>query len=208
MKRLLIFLTFLVASTLAVTTVRAQRIVGALKLGPAFSSFTGESDATFETRASLAGGVALGLELRGGFYFLPELLYVTKGAWFDDRIDGTPARVRFDLTYLELPLLLAYRFQTAGTVHPRLAAGPYVAYAMNRTARIEDQASDVVFNEGIEDLIETYDAGVAASVGAEVEVRAQRVLVEVRGSYGLANARTVEPAIHNAGLALLVGIMF
>jgi hypothetical protein len=50
----------------------------------------------------------------------PELLYVMKGVRYERETD----RLKFNLNYIDLPVLLKYRFATTGSMRPSLFAGP------------------------------------------------------------------------------------
>jgi opacity protein-like surface antigen len=216
MRRLLLSgLAFLVALG-AATPAEAQRWVGALKAGGAITNFSGETrtDVTFDPRVGLAGGGALGYDFGTGFAILPELLYVRKGAYFDTLLGEIPTRIRSDLAYLEVPVLAQYRFETNGYVHPKVFAGPMVAFLLDSRIEIRALGSDLTQNES-DDSIESRDFGAVVGAGVEVEVGDQRLSFDARASLGMADITRPSddpglsnPSLHNRGIEFFIGIVF
>jgi hypothetical protein len=95
----------------------------------------------------------------------PELYYTTKGATvtYDNAfVDG---KGKFQLNYLELPLLVVVNVTENVNIH----AGPYVSYLI--TGKVKNESDVVIFN--FEDNIDTDDynrteAGLAAGLGADI----------------------------------------
>ena len=196
---LLLCLVFLVALSVA-TPAHAQRWTGALKAGGAITQFSGETltSVDFDPRVGLVGGVTLGYDFGTGFAVLAEMIYIRKGAFSDSPPNGIPTRIRFDLTYLEVPLLAQYRFETSGYVHPKIFAGPMVAFLLD--SRIDES-------------IENRDFGVVVGAGVEVEVSDQRLSFEARASFGMADITKPvldqrDPSLRNTGIVFLVGVVF
>ncbi|MFQ5569469.1 MAG: porin family protein [Rhodothermales bacterium] len=187
--------------------VRAQQWTGSLKIGSAVTNFTGGEKPSPEFRTSLVGGVALGYDFGNGLILQPELLYVTKGAYADREIDTIPIRLRSDLTYLDIPFLVHYRFQGSGYMHPRLFAGPFLAFLLNAKVSFRAKGSDVTQTEDADDAT-SVDYGAVAGAGLEVEVGGQRLLFEARAFFGRANAREEDPPLQNMGAVFFVGIVF
>ncbi len=196
---------------------RAQQVTGALKIGGAVTSLSGGSGSTFDPRGGLAGGVALGYDFGNGLLFQGELLYVIKGAYADTElvvgsIDGIPVtqdiRARFDLTYLDVPLLLVYRFDRRRGPMPRVFVGPSVAFKLDARVRFRVRGSDGPTQSEEDDSIEGIEYGAVAGAGAEFFVGSQRVSFDVRALLGQSNVRNAEPELNNVGVAFFVGIIF
>ena len=186
----------------------AQHSIGALKIGGAVSYLSGEATSDFDPRTGLAAGVAFGYDFGNGLAVIPEALYVVKGAYADGEISNVPIRARFDLTYLEVPVLLSYRFANRSRFEPRIFAGPMISY--NLEARITYRAADRDGpSQSDEDTsIQSLDYGATAGVGLGFDVSGQRVVAEVRGQLGQANVREVEPELHNVGITFFLGLEF
>ena len=214
MRRLLLpCLAFLLVLTVA-TEAHAQRWVGALKAGSAVTQFSGETltSVEFDPSVGLVGGVAVGFDFGTGLAILPEILYVKKGAYFDVLLGETPTRIRSDLTYLEVPVLAQYRFETSGYVHPKFFTGPMVAFMLDSRIEFQPEGSDLVQEEE-DGSIESTDFGAVVGAGVEVELSDQRLSFEARASFGMADITKPDvdqrdPSLRNTGIVFLVGVVF
>jgi hypothetical protein len=192
----------------------AQEYVAAIKLGGAVTTLSGETDASFDPHAGLTGGAAVGYDFGNGFLFQTEILYVRKGVYADtfvesfdgDMIAQTPVRARFDLTYLEVPLLAVYRFE-GRSLEPKLFAGPYVAYNLNAVVEYRALAGGPTQSEQ-DDSAETFDYGAIAGVGTDFFVGGQRLSIDARALFGQGNVRQADPPLKFIGGVLMLGIVF
>jgi len=199
--------------------IHAQQWTGALKMGGTVTRFSGETvseDTNFEPRTGLAGGAAIGYDFGNGFAPQLEFLYVRKGAYFDADIQVgetlVPLRIRSDITYLEVPLLLLYRFETGGYVHPKLFAGPMIAFRLNARIQLRTRGSDITQAED-DNSLEDRDFGAVAGGGVEFDLSGQRLSVEARVALGMADITKPDPDFgdvkrHNQGIEILVGFVF
>ena len=192
----------------------AQRWTGALKAGGAVTQFSGETftNVEFDPSVGIVGGMTLGYDFGTGLAILPEVLYVRKGARFDVLLGDTPTRIHSELTYLEIPVLAQYRFETNGYLHPKLFAGPTIAFKLDSIIEFRSQGSDLIQEEE-DDSIEDRDFGAVVGAGIEVEVGDQRLSFEARASFGLADITKPDlnqgdPSLRNTGIVFLVGVVF
>jgi len=193
----------------------AQQWTGSIKLGGAVTSFSGDlasGNTSWDPRVGLAAGGAIGYDFGNGFVPQLEIIYVRKGASTDASLDNIPLRIRSDLTYLTFPLLLQYRFDTSGYVHPRIFVGPMVAFQLD--AQLAVKAQEGTFEQREEDdSIESRDFGAVAGAALEIDVSGQRVSVEARLSFGTTditkpNEQGQDTTLKNQGLIFLVGVVF
>lgn len=194
----------------------AQEYVAAIKIGGAVTTFSGETNASIDPHAGLTGGAAIGYDFGNGFLFQSEILYVRKGAYADTEltftdlegnvIAQTPVRARFDLTYLEVPLLAVYRFE-GRSLEPKLFAGPYVAYNLNAVVEYRALAGGPSQSEQ-DDSAETFDYGAIAGVGTDFFVGGQRLSIDARALFGQGNVRQADPPLKLIGGVLMLGIVF
>lgn len=116
-----------------------------------------------------------------GEYFAiqPELLYSSKGTklTYDNFFMGE-GEYRFNLNYIELPVLAVFNIGNNFNIH----AGPYAAYLVS--ANIKDLNDDGNI-EGIGDLnvdnFNRFDYGLAAGIGVDL----MNVSIGARYQYGL-----------------------
>ncbi|HMB90429.1 MAG TPA: porin family protein [Rhodothermales bacterium] len=203
-------------SFFGVLPVAAQEYVAAIKMGVAVTNFSGETDASLDPHAGLTGGAAIGYDFGNGFLLQPEILYVRKGAYADTELEftdlegnpiaNTPVRARFDLTYLEVPLLAVYRFE-GRSLEPKLFAGPYVAYKLNAVVEYRALAGGPTQSEE-DDSVENFDYGAIAGVGTDFFIEAQRFSIDARAIFGQGNVRQADPPLKLVGGVLMIGIVF
>lgn len=108
------------------------------------------------------------------FALQTELLYSTKGSLV--RYDAIDQDVKYNLSYLDMPLLLVFKIGKVAEIH----AGGYASYLLD--ARIS-YSGDVV--NGVDkidrDNLKSYDYGLAAGAGLNIGA----MQVGVRYNYGL-----------------------
>jgi len=109
----------------------------------------------------------------------PEIYYTAKGGEVTYKGAFAVGTVRFDLDYIEVPLLLVVNITERFNFH----AGPYAAFLIR--GKVNNESGVTLFN--FEDLdtgdFNTFEAGVA--VGAGIDFKA--VSFGARYNYGLTN---------------------
>lgn len=93
------------------------------------------------------------------FAIQPELLYSTRGARaeYDGIIDQT---VKFNLNYLDLPVLAVFKLGDAAEIH----LGPYASYLLNANVSYDGDLGNGS-DEIDRDHLKPFDFGVAAGFG-------------------------------------------
>ena len=182
--RLFLFLVFLLLPTLAA----AQGRLGA-RLGVNVATVAGEfatSDAA-EPRYGLVGGFSLTFPLRYSFALQAEVLYAQKGFTTDEVFDafGMPLDVEsatFELTSLDVPLLVMYTLPLSRETSLGLYGGPYLGFELAERLRVEP---DFAVIPGESDSFAGTDLGL--TLGFDVTV----VLQSIQPSLGLRYARSL-----------------
>jgi hypothetical protein len=207
MKRLAImFLAVLCAAALLPQSLSAG--IG-IKGGYSLSKFAVTSvdpiPFTFGNSDSIAGGIFFTANL--GFISLqPELLYVRMGAEYEiDEDNG----VKWQLDYIQLPVLLKLSIVPAGPIRPFIYAGGYGSYLLKAkgimTVGGVDEAADLT------DDYPKIDYGAVGGVGLAFKLPGIAISIEGRYNYGLKNI-IVDPlpgeSLKNRSMMALVGIGF
>jgi hypothetical protein len=126
----------------------------------------------------------------------PEVLYVAKGETYSS--DAGDVTAQFD--YLEVPLLVLYRFPSSGVV-PAVFAGPSIGFEM---------AAEYSSDELDADIPDTKGTDISFVFGAEATFNG-RYSIEARiwnGFTDLSDSEDDAVSIKNQGAALLVGVAF
>ena len=185
-----------------------------LRAGVTGSTLTGDTDTDFSAVTRLSGGGSLSYLYASGFVIEPGLHYVVKGANADGEVEGlpgasgaVPVEATFDLAYLEVPLFFGYVFQRRGNIHPKVFAGPIMAFNLDSQVTYRAKAGGPEFSDS-DDSVESRDFGIGAGVGVEWDIGSERIMLGLQSTFGLSNARTAEPALHNRSLGFYTGIIF
>ena len=120
------------------------------------------------------------LPMTKGISIQPELLYTSKGAKEKYNSLGQTGEYRFNLNYIETPLLVVFNL----THNFNLSAGGYTAYLVS--ANVKDLHSDGSIT-GVMDLnagnFHRFDYGLAGGLGLDIG----KVTLGARYNYGLQN---------------------
>jgi hypothetical protein len=146
-------------------------------------------DLDFGSRTGFLGGAFVRFGLGSTLAVQPELLFVPKGASESD----SGVELTFKLDYIEIPILLQYRFQTEGALTPVLFAGPYVAIettcdlagsAGGGSQSVACNALDEV-TEGFLGDLNTKSTDIGAIFGGGLDFYVGSVIVGAEARYGL-----------------------
>lgn len=149
------------------------------------------------------------LQLQPGIYYTLRKYRVPPPDWYDIA-DG---KVYDTVRFIEIPVLLKYRFNLKNPTQPFLFGGGYVAF------RISEQ---MVFDDSFSGGFRSYadvDSGVVLGAGFEHGRGRMKLHLDVRANIGLSRVQKVEhgmflsiltPPIKskNRSLSVLVGISF
>ncbi len=189
-----------------------------IKVGINGSTFRGDSDTDFSSITRFSGGVGLSFGIGNGFRIQPEVLYVAKGAQgegtleFEGIDDPVDVKATFDLTYLEVPILLVYQFESRG-IRPQIFAGPTFARKLDAQIRFRAAAGGPEMRDE-DQSVESSDIGLTIGAGLEMDVGSEKLSFGLRTSLGFSNARKDNPdepdnrALYNTSLGLFAAIIF
>jgi hypothetical protein len=190
------------AASLGAEEVRCQEISGALKFGPGVFTFAGEGD--YQPLANLNAAFTTRLAF-GALILQPEVQIVSRGGMLREASETTESSVRLDqnITYVDIPFLAGVVL--GGPYTPVFYAGPYGGIRIDSQVRLQFNGGG--FTPTVRD-VNRWDAGLIAGTSAEFDTRFYRVVVDLRGLYGLAPVFVDEPSMRHFGAMLLVGIAF
>jgi hypothetical protein len=151
--------------------------------------------------ADIALVADIGLDADSVVFFSPELHWMQKGAKIED-IDGTFEEATNTFNYLELPLLLKFKF--GGEAGLFLFGGPSLGYLLSATDKDGDGNTDDI------DLEDYKRTEIGAHLGAGIMLGP--VNIDVRYILGFSNIADLEDdddlTIKNKGFGAGVSIMF
>jgi hypothetical protein len=140
----------------------------------------------WENKMGLVGGVFAELGLAKGFSLQPEVLYVQKGAKFsfsEGEITGT---AKFNVDYVEIPLLLKYNLISSGLTIPSVYAGPYFGFNTRARLVFEMEGYPSEYLE-LKDEIKNTEFGLALGLGVAQKMGLMKLTLDARYDLGLTN---------------------
>lgn len=178
MKRLLWIFVCVVTGMTVASGAAAQEVSGGIKVGLTSSTLSVEGLTGFEpeARTGIQGGGWLTFGSRT-VRVQPELIVSTRKF-----VGKTPAGdVSVKSTVIEVPILMAARWNADGKVHPLLMVGPSLSFVRNPTQTFGGVESR------IDDQIKSTDAGLVLGTGLEVDTTRGAIVFDLRYVLGLKN---------------------
>ena len=132
-------------------------------------------DAEMSKKAHLVGKVGVGIEypLTSNWSLMPSLELAWKGAKYEFEEKGWVDKSTLDFTYVQVPIVAAYRMNLTDAWNLTLKAGPYFAYAISDKFTVEyEYTGDSSFpgssgSESGSADIKKFDAGLDVGVDFE-----------------------------------------
>jgi hypothetical protein len=154
-------------------------------------------------RTAFGLGVQLQTAVGNAAFFGTGLNYMMRGFKEEDP-SGTAT---FKLNYIELPLLLGYRFPTSGAVRPYVMGGGHVAFKAG--CQVAGESGGVSASMSCEDAgieVKSTDFAAVGGAGLNFLAGANTVSVDLRYSLGLQDISEGNSA-KNRGFTLGLGYM-
>ncbi len=210
-KRSLYKITIGLAVVLGCSMLWSQRVEAqfraTIQLGMTGSTFRGGNLENTSPIVRFGGGGSLRYEYPSGFEFETGAFYVTKGSSLEGTFSNIPIEGVSEITYIEVPVLVGYRFRPNRKYSPRIYAGPAMAFKTDAQIKFNAKGSDLVQRE--EDLtVESKDLGLMVGVDVNMLVGGETLNFGLRSTFGNSNARTAKPEVFNTAVSLTVGIVF
>lgn len=159
MKKFLIMVVFAL-TTLNISAQEESRFN--FNAGIGMSSVVG-SDA--DTKLTIAYKVGLTYDLKAAenFYVIPGIEFVAKG-FKSDNVNGT-----VNMSYIEVPIVAAYKFNIADGMRLVIKIGPYAAYGIfGSDLEFYNNGKKInIFDK--DDGLKRFDAGALGGIGLEFE---------------------------------------
>lgn len=185
----------------------SAQMKGLIHIGMTGSSFRGGNLQNAMPIYRLTGGAGLRYRYPSGLEFETSLDYAVKGAELEGTFEDIPIIGTSEITYLSIPFLIGYRFNTTGRFQPRLVAGPSMSFKTDARISYRAVGGDIeqsTTDEGIGDR----DLGWVFGLDVDTPIRGETLTGGVRLTLGNSNARTADPEVLNTTVALFAGIVF
>lgn len=228
---------FLVLAAGMLFSANAQELTwgvrGGLNISNAADKYSGEVEEgesksdyeqDFKSRVGFHLGVILDWGLSESFYIQPGLYFATRGAKLEESDEDYKFETKYQLNYLELPILASYRISLGENTQWHINAGPYLAYGLGGKVKWEASydgesesgdykafgTSDEDDEEGDEKGgLKRFDAGLSFGTGISVKKMYFGVVYDL----GLTNIADKDEwgddyKIKNRNFAITVGYTF
>ena len=191
---------------LMLTMAASAQITWNVKGGIGFSACYGSTEGL---KPHMVGKVGVGIEypLSANFSLMPSVEVAIKGCEFDKDeyywgdVEGKTYRGgSMEFTYLQIPVLGAYRFNLNDSWNITVKAGPYFAYGVDGKFKVEDQELDIYKDTNAK----RFDVG--ADIGVDFEYH--RFVFGAEYEIGFADMSSGDNTIKNMAFYLTVGYKF
>lgn len=123
--------------------------------------------------------------IKGQLGLQPEINYSVKGFDVLEEDLGQDVSSKYKISYIEIPVLIAYRFPINGRFKPGLVAGPYVGFA-HKVQEVQTAFGSTEKRE-LDDNLKKTDIGLVFGGNVRYRLGSMNVLLSVRYSLGLVN---------------------
>jgi hypothetical protein len=115
----------------------------------------------------------------------PEINYAIKGFDVLEEDLGQEVSSKYKISYVEIPVLIAYRFPLRGRFRPGLVLGPYLGFAhLVREVQTAFGTKDV---RELDDNLKKTDIGIVFGGNVQYRLGSMSIMLSVRYSLGLVN---------------------
>ena len=208
MRKIFTVLTIILASTTLLCAQDSKFSVG-VKAGMNLSKWNAEYYDT-KTRVGYRFGVVGEYQLPSNFFLQSSLEFLSKGSkndfhlsFKDDEGNEIYAdeSLKWNQTYLELPILIGYEINATEDLKVRITAGPYLAVGVGGKVKAENMVltnEDGVyekdkFDSFSDSTLKRFDMGLLGAVGVEYK----KIQLSVGYEYGLTDISRGMNSIHN-----------
>jgi len=150
----------------------------------------------------LIGGAFLCYNITEIFAIQPEVLFAMKGA------KASEGDEKWNINYIEIPLLFKVNLPTEGNIDPFLCAGPGIGILLSSKQTNGEEVD-------VKDYTKSTNFGIIAGVGAAYQMEKGAISLEARYEVGLStiadagdDADAAEPDIKTSDISILLGYGF
>lgn len=206
MKKFLILISFFHLALLCSTAQVTWNIKGGVGLA---SCITG---ANVNPKAYFVAKIGAGLEkpLTPNLMLLPSLEFALKGGKYElKNYDGNES---LSLVYVQLPVLIGYRFNLSDMWNMTVKAGPYFAYALSGKLKQDfvyegityNHSLDIFSNNEMKQTAKRFDVGIDAGIDFEVK----RFVLGLEYELGFISMAPNDAKLKNQAAYITVGYKF
>jgi hypothetical protein len=143
----------------------------------------GGSDAIGDPRSQTGfmGGLTLMKPVGGGVALRAEVLTTRKGAVWTTQVFGASTRVGYELTYFDVPLMLAYDAPVVSGLRPHVYVGPSFNLQTGCRTRVSTQNQNS-FRNCDQNIVQARSVELSGVAGGGVAFRVRRDMLGLLGA--------------------------
>lgn len=171
--------------------------------------FRASEPVEFGTRTGVTVGGFIQWQLSSSFALQAQLLYSQRGASFEVLDFGGITNTRFQLAYLDAPLLARYTVETGDIIRPSVYVGGMPSFLLSATLDVDGDAEDI----DLKDSMTSMDLAGVFGAGIEIQLPRRAALqFDVRYSVGIRDIIEDEQddgdIVRNRTITITAGYLF
>lgn len=195
MKKIALITVLLTASIAAFSQVTYNAKAG---LGIAFMSSPDLPDGlSIKSNAVWKIGAGIEKAFTPNFSVMPSIELAMKGTTLEGTFEGETESEKINFTYLQIPVLGAYRYNLSDGWNVTAKAGPYFSYAISAKARYDGNTED------FSDVLNKFDIGL--DLGIELEHHRYCFGLEFERGFSSVDE---DVDVYNAAIYVTIGYKF
>nr|WP_068889912.1 porin family protein [Pedobacter panaciterrae] len=164
---------------------------------------SGDQSYSTDSRVGFQAGVYADLPMGGGFAFLPEAMFIQKGAKLSENVAGISLDLNTRISYIDIPVLIGYKATPELTVF----AGPQVSFLLSQKstgALNSDATAESTDTKNFSKSLAGGAVGLGYSITPNINVNARYMMDFQKALKDDAN----QDKLKNKGFALSLGYTF
>lgn len=118
--------------------VRAGVNVSSIRADGTIGGYDISDEYDFKSRTGFHVGAVLDWNVCGNFYIQPGLYFTTRGGKAEEADDDYSYEEKWNMSFLQVPILASYRFDLSDKVKWHINAGPYIGVGLGGKVKWEE----------------------------------------------------------------------
>ncbi|GEM_PF-3167900 len=190
--------------------VTAQEYGIGARIGLNQTRFWNDPDTEFAATTRQTVGLILYHQSNDRLGFQAEALYSPKGAQlYDPTLFPDLNLFRFDMVYLDVPVIAVVDLIPDAKMAPRIHVGPQISFLMDARTKAGLRGQPEWLEDNADESVRSIDIGTVAGVGARLRRGSHMWMLDARYSLGILDlVKNDTNPKRNQGVSVSLGIMF
>jgi len=193
----------------------AQKVGFGVQLGGNLSGISEDPEtADLSTKLGFQLGGFIDYSLTKDFFLKGGLLFITKGASYEETNSGAKVSLTMNPMYIQVPIVIGYGFNVSDNFKIYANVGPYIAYGLGGKVTTEISGTGTVLDgetsaDFFTDDVSKFDFGARLGLGIELN---KKIIIGFDYDLGLLNMNTGDNSddysVKNYTMGLTLGYRF